>query len=65
MTAADAMVRTVPVDRKAISDLRRLKEDFDAVVESIELQSDKAFMKSHQKAKKQIRDRDFGEWDDV
>jgi len=63
MTPTTAMAKTVPVDRKAIVDLQRIKEDFALVVESIELQSDKAAMKSHKNARRQVTKREFGDWD--
>lgn len=56
------VTETVNISRQALNDLLRTKEQFDAVVESIELISDKAFMTSYRKAKKQIKNRDFDDW---
>ena len=45
-------------------DLVRLKEEFDSVVESIELMNDKKFMESLIKSKKQIKNREFSDWNE-
>ena len=49
--------------KKAISDLIKIKEEFDAIVESMELTSNKEFMESYKKAKEQIKNREFEDWD--
>lgn len=54
---------TVEVNKKAIKDLVRVKEEFDAIIESIELISDKTFMASYEKAQEQIKKREFDDWD--
>ena len=54
---------TVIVNKQAIKDLTRLKEEFDAVVESLELSSNKEFIKSYRRAKKQVEKRQFADWD--
>ena len=59
------MTDTVSIDKKALIDLVRLKEEFDSVVESLELMSDKEFMDSYGKAKEQIKNREFDNWDDL
>ena len=56
---------TVEVQRQAIVDLVRVKDEFDTIVESLELMSDKEFMESHKKAKEQIKKRDFVDWDEL
>ena len=55
----------VSVDKSAISDLVRLKEEFDDIIESLELMSNEEFMKSYKKAKEQIKDREFSDWDEL
>ena len=50
------------VNRQAITDLVKVKEEFDAIVESIELMSDKKFMESYRKAKEQVKKREFADW---
>lgn len=54
---------TVAVSREAIMDLVKVKDEFDTIVESLELMMDKSFMDSYKKAKQQIEKRDFDDWD--
>ena len=56
------MQETILINREAVEDLVKVKEEFDAIVESIELMSDKAFMDSYRKAKEQIKNREFEDW---
>ena len=56
------MAGTVTVNKEAIIDLIRVKEEFDSIVESLELMVDKEFMDSYNKAKEQIKRRDFVDW---
>ena len=58
-------METRPISKKAISDLVRLKEEFDSVVESIEVMGDKKFMNSYKKSRKQIKKRKFSDWNDL
>ncbi len=58
-------METITVRKDAIRDLVRVKEEFDAIVESLELMSDKEFMKSYRKAKEQIKNRDFVDWNEL
>lgn len=55
----------VTIDKKALTDLIRLKEEFDLIVESLELMSDPKVMESHRKAKEQIKNREFANWDEL
>ena len=54
---------TVMVNKEAILDLVRVKDEFDAIVESLELMSDSEFMSSYQKSREQVKNRDFVDWD--
>ena len=56
------MAETITVNKEAIIDLMRVKEEFDSIVESLELMADKEFMESYKKAKEQIKKRDFVDW---
>ncbi|MBI2124859.1 hypothetical protein HYT92_03650 [Candidatus Pacearchaeota archaeon] len=56
------MPETIVVNKKAIFDLVRVKEEFDSIVESLELMADKEFMNSYNAAKEQIKKRDFADW---
>lgn len=53
----------VCITKSAIEDLARLTNEINDRVESLELMSDKKFMKSFKKAKEQIKKRDFADWD--
>lgn len=59
------MGTTIAVNKKAILDLVRVKDEFDAIVESLELMTDKKFMKSYKKAKEQIKKREFVDWNEL
>ena len=50
---------------KAIADLVRIKEEFDNIIESLELMSDPEFMESLKKSKEQIKNREFANWDEL
>lgn len=50
------------IRRSAIADLVRLKEEFDTIIESLELTGDSEFMNSFKKAKAQIKKREFADW---
>ncbi len=58
-----SMTDTIAVRREAIADLLRIKEDFDAVVESLELMSNEEFMRGYKRSREQVNRRDFGDWD--
>lgn len=55
-------METIQINKEAIIDLVRLKDEFDSVIESLELMSDSEFMKSYNKSKEQIKNREFDDW---
>lgn len=55
----------IKINKNAIADLVKLKEEFDSIVESLELMSDKDFMDSYKKSKEQIKNREFADWNDL
>jgi hypothetical protein len=57
------MANTVTIRKEALADLVRVKDEFDTIVESMELMADPKFMESYTEAKKQIEKRDFADWD--
>jgi hypothetical protein len=61
----EKMAETITVNKEAIIDLVRVKEEFDSIVESLELMADKEFMNSYNKAKEQIKKRDFVDWNEL
>ncbi len=56
-------MENVTVNKAAFMDLLRVKDEFDMIVESMELMADKKFMESYQNARKQIKAREFTDWD--
>tara|TARA_Y100000310_G_C20461860_1_gene705761 strand:+ start:592 stop:771 length:180 start_codon:yes stop_codon:yes gene_type:complete len=56
------MGTTVTVNKKAIMDLLKVKQEFDSIIESLELMSNPEFMASYKKAKAQIDNKDFVDW---
>ena len=59
------MAATVTVNKQAIVDLLKVKEEFDTIVESLELMGDKEFMASYKRAREQIKKRDFVDWNEL
>ena len=57
--------KTISLDKEMFKDIMRVKEEFDSVMESIELMSNEEFMKSYKDAKEEIKDRDFADWDEL
>ena len=58
-------METVTIDKKALADLIKVKEDFDSIIESIELMNNKEFMNSYKKSKEQVKKRQFVDWNDL
>ena len=56
---------TITIDKEAVLDLVRIKEEFDTVIESIELMGNAEFMKSYKISKEQIKKREFADWDEL
>ena len=59
------MTSTINVKREAINDLVKLRDEFDAVIDSLELMADKDFMESYKKSKEQVKKRDFADWNEL
>lgn len=59
------MGATVLVSKQAILDLLKVKNEFDTIVESLELMGDKEFMESYKKAKEQIKKGEFVDWNEL
>ena len=59
------MEQTVCINRKAFEDLINVKDEFNAIIESIELMGDKEFMKDYKKAKEEIKNREFVDWNEL
>jgi hypothetical protein len=57
--------KTITLDVNMFNDLMRIKEEFDRTMESIELMADREFMESYQKAKQEIKNKDFEDWSEL
>ena len=53
----------VCITKSAIADLSRLTNEINDRVKSLELMGDKKFMTSLKKAKEQVKNREFADWD--
>jgi len=53
----------ITIDKRAIEDLSRLTNEINDRVESLELMSNKKFMASLKKSDKQVKKREFADWD--
>jgi|TARA_Y100000310_G_scaffold268572_1_gene281250 hypothetical protein len=58
-------METITMDKEALSDLIRVKEEFDTIVESIELSNDPEVMASLERSEEQIKNRDFADWNEL
>jgi len=58
-------METITLDKNALADLIRVKEELDLIVESLELMNDKEFMKSYKRSKEQIKNKEFANWDEM
>lgn len=56
------MATAITINKEALADLVKLKEEFNSVVESLELMADKEFMDSYKKSKEQVKKREFVDW---
>ena len=56
---------TVCIDKETIIDMVRLLEEMQDKLESLELASDPKVMESLNKSKEQIKNRDFGDWNEL
>lgn len=56
---------TLTIKREAIVDLVRVKDEFDSIVESLELMADPEFMNSYTKSRQQVEKREFVDWNEL
>ena len=56
------MGNTVSVRKDALVDLIRVKEEFNSIIESLELMGDEEFMASLKKSGEQVKNREFADW---
>ena len=58
-------MENVTISKQAMEDLIRLKEEFDLVIESLELMGNEEFMVSYKKAKEQVKNKEFDSWNEL
>tara|TARA_Y100000310_G_C20307621_1_gene634707 strand:- start:4 stop:195 length:192 start_codon:yes stop_codon:yes gene_type:complete len=58
-------METANISKEALDALMNLKEEFDLVMESIELSNNPEVMESLRKSKDQIKNRDFADWNEL
>ena len=56
---------TVQISKEALHDLFKVKQEFDSIMESLELMDNKEFMESYKKAKENIKKREFVDWNEI
>ena len=59
------MASTICIKKDAIMDLVKVKNEFDSIIESLELMADSEFINSYKKAKEQIKKREFVDWNEL
>ena len=58
-------MENVTIERKNILELAKLAAELEGRIESLELMSDPEVMESHKRAKEQIKNREFANWDEL
>ena len=58
-------METTNISKETLDALMKLKEEFDLVMESIELSNNPEVMESLRKSKEQIKNRDFADWSEL
>lgn len=58
-------METINVNKQALVDLIRLKEEFELVVESLEIMNNPEIMESLKESEKQVKNREFANWDEL
>ncbi|MBU0466100.1 MAG: hypothetical protein KKF39_00305 [Nanoarchaeota archaeon] len=58
-------METVSIPRKDVIELAKLAAELEDRLESLELMSNPEVMESHKRAKEQIKNREFANWDDL
>jgi len=58
-------METITIDKKIIFDLSNLIEEIQLKLESLELMNNPKIMKSLEKSKEQIKNREFADWNEL
>lgn len=55
----------ITISKSAIIDLAKLAEEMQLKIESLKLMSDPETMQTHKRAKEQIKNKEFADWNDL
>ena len=55
----------ITISKSAIIDLAKLAEEMQLKIESLELMSNPEIMQAHKRAKEQIKNKEFANWDEL
>ncbi len=58
-------METIPINKQAIADLLVVQNQFNTIIESLELMGNREFMESLQKSKSQVANREFADFDEL
>jgi hypothetical protein len=58
-------METIKVNKQALVDLLRLKDEFELIVESLEIMNNPEIIESLKKSEEQIKKREFADWDEL
>tara|TARA_Y100000034_G_C6559821_1_gene242214 strand:- start:289 stop:465 length:177 start_codon:yes stop_codon:yes gene_type:complete len=58
-------MKQITIDEKILVDLREKLEDIQLEIESLELMNDKELMKDLEESERQIKNREFANWDEL
>ena len=58
-------METVKINKEALAESVKLTNEVNDRVESLQLMGDQEIVEGHNKAKKEIEERDLGEWDEL
>jgi len=58
-------METITIEKKVFIEIAKLATELEDRLESLELMSDPETMAAHNRAKEQIKNRDFAKWDEL
>jgi uncharacterized membrane protein (DUF106 family) len=58
-------METISIDKSALADISNIIEELQDRIETIEIMNDKSIIESLKESKKQIQNREFGDWNEL
>jgi uncharacterized membrane protein (DUF106 family) len=58
-------METISIDKSALADISNIIEELQERIETIEIMNDKSIIESLKESKKQIQNREFGDWNEL